>query len=163
MPESLHTLQKRYTASEPPTQGELKDALKAASSGFNRTYIIIDGLDECPNPEDAGAFKVAIQKNGRPRETVLKLLREIRGWGLKSIHLHAGSRPNKDIQDAFHKLLLKPSSNCVDLQDPKYQICVKEDIGRHIDEQLEDVQLLDDNPDLKATTKKSLMDQSDGM
>jgi len=61
------------------------------NEGLPTVYIIIDGLDECPN--DSGV---------KPhREWVLELVNELVDLQLPNIRICATSRPEADIQSAF--------------------------------------------------------------
>lgn len=161
LPKPLQVLQKRKDSDESPTQEELIDALRAVASGFKRTYIIIDGLDECPNSQDAGAFRADIE--GEPREDLLKILGVIRKWNSKGIHLCVGSRPNKDIVDALHDLLKKPASTLINLQEREYQNFILDDIDRYVGEELDGIHQFADKSDLKKEIRRSLRKKSGGM
>jgi hypothetical protein len=78
-------------------------------------YIIVDGLDECPN------FP------GRPsaREEVLDLIEELVDLNLPNIHLCVASRPEMDIRMVFEPL----TSLKISLHDESGQ---KEDINAYI-------------------------------
>lgn len=59
--------------------------LRTAVKQFSNTYIILDGLDECP------------RKTGRG--CLLKAIEEIRGWSDSRLHLLVSSRDEPDIRD----------------------------------------------------------------
>lgn len=68
-------------------------------------YIIIDGLDECPN-----SFGMP-----SPREKVLMLIKELVDLGLRDLHICVTSRPEVDISNAlnplrFHTVILHEES-----------------------------------------------------
>ena len=73
-------------------------------------YIIVDGLDECPN------FP------GRPsaREEVLNLVEELVGLELPDVHLCVASRPEMDIRIVLEELT-------------SLQICLHDEIGQKED------------------------------
>jgi hypothetical protein len=78
-------------------------------------YLIIDGLDECPDTSD----------NPSPRERVLKLLEELVNSKLPNVRICITSRPEMDI-----KLALDPLTfHSVSLHDESGQI---EDINNYI-------------------------------
>ena len=78
-------------------------------------YIIIDGLDECP---DSSGMPT-------PREGVLNLLEELLQWGLSNLRICVTSRPEVDIQNA-----LGPLANIsVSLHDQSGQI---KDISNYV-------------------------------
>ena len=79
------------------------------------TYIIVDGLDECPN------------SSGTPsaREEVLELIKELVGLKLPNVHLCVASRPEADI-----RMVLEPLTSLkISLHE---EIGQKEDIIEYI-------------------------------
>jgi len=83
--------------------------------GQRPIYVIVDGLDECPN------FP------GRPsaRDEVLELIEELAGLNLPNVHLCVASRPEMDI-----RLVLEPLTSLrISLHDESGQ---KEDIIEYI-------------------------------
>jgi hypothetical protein len=78
-------------------------------------YLIVDGLDECPNTSSMPA----------PREKVLELVEELIDSRLPNLHICVTSRPEADI-----KTVLEPLSfRSVSLQDESGQM---EDIEKYI-------------------------------
>lgn len=69
----------------PPSESGLMGVLRTAVKQFSNTYIILDGLDECP------------RKTGRG--CLLKAIEEIRGWSDSRLHLLVSSREEPDIRD----------------------------------------------------------------
>jgi len=76
------------------------DALKECMTnmlnlpGQGPIYIIVDGLDECPNfPGQPSA-----------REEVLELIEELVNWKLPNVHLCVASRPEMDIRTVLEPL-----------------------------------------------------------
>ena len=100
-----------------PDIGALKKCMTDMLSlpGQAPIYIIIDGVDECPN------FP------GRPsaREEVLDLIEELVNLKFPNLHLCVASRPEMDIRDVFKSL----TSLKVSLHDEHGQ---KEDIIAYI-------------------------------
>ena len=100
-----------------PNIGALKRCLTDMLSlpGQAPTYIIIDGLDECPN------------SSGTPskREEVLDLINELVDLKLLNVHLCVASRPETDIR----KMLEPLTSLKISLDD---EIGQKEDIIEYI-------------------------------
>jgi hypothetical protein len=91
----------------------MTDMLNLPSQG--PTYIILDGLDECPN------FP------GRPsaREEVLELVEELVSLELLDVHLCVASRPEMDI-----RMVIEPLTSLqISLHD---EIGQKEDIIKYI-------------------------------
>ena len=97
------------------------DALKSCMTdmlslpGQGPIYIIIDGVDECPN------------SSGTPsaREEVLELIEELVGLKLPNVHLCVASRPEIDIRQVLEPL----TSLRISLHDESGQ---KEDIIGYI-------------------------------
>jgi hypothetical protein len=79
-----------------PTISALKTCMAEMLSlpGQAPTYIIVDGLDECPN------------LSGTPsaREEVLELIKELVDLNLPNVHLCVASRPEVDIRMVLESL-----------------------------------------------------------
>jgi hypothetical protein len=89
IPDGLEELFSVYADSRrSPSPDELKSTLKSIIGGFENVYIVFDALDECAN-----------------RPEFLKLLEEIHGWNLDSLHLLATSRREQDIEEALSDLV----------------------------------------------------------
>jgi hypothetical protein len=101
-----------------PTTRALTDCLKDMLSlpGQGQIYIIVDGLDECP--ETQGTPSV--------RKEVLELVTELVGLKLSNLHLCVASRPETDIRRTLK--LLKPLQ--ISLDDAEGQ---KDDIDKYIE------------------------------
>jgi hypothetical protein len=78
-------------------------------------YLIIDGLDECPNSSGLPS----------PREQVLDLLKDLVELSLPNLHLCVTSRPEIDIRNSFEPL----TSRRVSLHDQSGQ---KKDIVDYV-------------------------------
>jgi hypothetical protein len=76
----------------------LKEMLTLDTQG--PTYIIMDGLDECPITSTIPS----------PREEVVELVEELVGLHLPNLHICATSRPEHDIQLALEHLTKCPVS-----------------------------------------------------
>ena len=100
-----------------PTISALKECTTNMLSlpGQAPTYIIVDGLDECPN------------FSGTPsaREEVLELLKELVDLNLPNVHLCVASRPEMDIRMALEPL----TSLKISLHD---EVGQKEDMTEYI-------------------------------
>jgi len=88
-----------------PNENDLTRCLKdvLAVPGQGKTYIIVDGLDECPN------------NTGMPtsREKVLKLVEDLHSLRLPHVRICIISRPEVDIRSFLDHL----TSQCVSLHD----------------------------------------------
>src|ERR1700741_1892285 len=92
-------LSKLYSDNGPvltPTLIALKTCIKDMLSqpGQGPIYIMVDGLDECPN--SSGTLTA--------RGKVLELIKELVGLGLPNVHLCVASRPEIDIQKVLVSL-----------------------------------------------------------
>ena len=92
--------------SRQPSEKDLTRCLKGvllAVPGQGKLYIIVDGLDECPN------------NSGMPtsREKVLKLVEDLLSLRLPHVRICITSRPEVDIRSFLEPL----ASQCVSLHD----------------------------------------------
>jgi hypothetical protein len=94
-------------------QGCLEKMLK--TGGLPTIYIIIDGLDECPNV--SGVVP--------PQERVLQLVEKVVHLRLANVHICVTSRPEADIQVTLAPL----ASHTVSLHD---EVGQKKDIGDYV-------------------------------
>jgi hypothetical protein len=91
----------------------LKEMLTHEAQG--PTYIIMDGLDECPNTSGVPS----------PREDVLGLVDDLVGLHITNLHICVTSRPEHDIHAVLEPLTLRP----VSLHDESGQ---QEDIANYV-------------------------------
>ena len=79
-----------------PTLIALKKCMKDMLSqpGQGPIYLIVDGLDECPNSSGTPT----------PRGEVLELIKELVGLKLPDVHLCVASRPEIDIKSVLESL-----------------------------------------------------------
>ena len=100
-----------------PSDSALAECLKAMLSLPDQppTYLIIDALDESPNTS----------KIPSPRESVLRLLKELVELRLEDLHICVTSRPEIDIRDVLEPL----TSRRVSLHDQTGQ---KQDIVEYV-------------------------------
>ncbi|KAI0286246.1 hypothetical protein BC826DRAFT_1109030 [Russula brevipes] len=116
----LHQLYKIYhDGTERPSDAALTQYLKNMLQlpGQVPVFIIIDGLDECPN--DFGTPSA--------RESVLNFLKDLVGLKHSSLHVCITSRPEQDISFTLSHLTI--ASHTVSLQDEKGQT---EDINSYV-------------------------------
>jgi hypothetical protein len=67
---------------------DLMATLQQILGSFQHTYIVLDALDECTE-----------------RDGLLKLINDIVGWKLGSLHILATSRKERDIEDSLECLV----------------------------------------------------------
>ena len=161
-PSSLSELEKCFDGGRTPTNILLKKVLKDVTEGFPHCYLIIDGIDECPNPEDAASHWLELK--GRPRQELLQLIVELRRWGLPSLHLFVSSRPNDDIKFGLATVLAMPPATVVDLHTPTHRH-MKNDIDKYIKHELysEFSTFSHLSTDIKTDISERLLAKSDGM
>ena len=132
-----------------PTTSALTKCVKDMLSlpGQCSIYMIIDGVDECPN------FP------GRPsaRDEVLELIEELVDLKLPNLHLCVASRPEMDI-----RVVLEPLTTLkISLHDERGQ---KEDIIKYIESVVRsDKSMRRWNEGDKRLVVNTLSDKSDGM
>jgi hypothetical protein len=95
MPQSLENIRRFHDDLVEPSLKDLESALWATSQDFSDVFLVIDALDECP--EDGA-------KNQGERGNLLKLIRDIRGWGQPSLHLFLTSRDKYDVNTGLQPL-----------------------------------------------------------
>ena len=72
------------TGNHQPSIASLQLALRSIFDCFERTYIIIDALDECTD-----------------RAKLLAWAAELFSWGKRKLHILLSSRPERDIEERF--------------------------------------------------------------
>ena len=110
-------------------------------------YIIIDGLDECP---DSSGMPT-------PREGVLNLLEKLLQLGLPNLRICVTSRPEVDIQNALGPL----ANMSVSLQDQSGQIQDISDYVRNV--AYSDKKMRSWRIDQKELVIEELSNRADGM
>jgi hypothetical protein len=103
--------------SQRPDDDVLRDCLEKMlkTEGQPTIYIILDGLDECPN--DSGLRS--------PRDRVIELVEKLVGLDLANVRICATSRPEADIQASLTTL----TSHALSLHDEDGQ---KKDIADYV-------------------------------
>ncbi|KAK3395214.1 hypothetical protein B0H63DRAFT_427281 [Podospora didyma] len=155
-PKSLLELGDYRLTSGAPPQEKLEEALRSAAQDFTRTYIVIDGVDECPNSGDYGSGQ-------GQRRVLLELLETIQQWGLDNVHLLVTSRREQDIGDAMEKLVESPQAQVFDLATTHNLASVSEDIGLFIDEEFGKGIFKRVSAELKAKVKTKLLNKAGGV
>jgi hypothetical protein len=88
--------------SRSPSDGALAGCLKDLLNlpGLAPVYLIVDGLDECPNPS-------AVRS---PRVKVLSLIKELVKTQIRNLRMCVTSRPEVDIKDVLDPLIFRSVS-----------------------------------------------------
>ena len=131
-----------------PTISALKKCMTDMLSlpGQAPTYIIVDGIDECPN--SPGRLSA--------REAVLELIEELVKLKLPSVHLCVASRPEMDI-----RMVLDPLTSLkISLHDDEGQ---REDIVAYIKSVVYSDQMRKWKEDDRELVIDTLSDKADGM
>jgi hypothetical protein len=91
----LDSLERCFDSGRVPLQDLLQQALRHVMAGFKQTFFIIDGIDKCPNPQDAASHRAILK--GHPRDELLRLINTIRHWDIDRLHFFMASRPLEDV------------------------------------------------------------------
>ena len=94
-----------HKGSRPPSDDALTRCLKELLNlpGLAPVYLIVDALDECPNPSVVRS----------PRAKVLNLIEELVTMRFQNLRICVTSRPELDIKDVLDPLIF----NCISLHD----------------------------------------------
>ncbi|KAF8518594.1 hypothetical protein JB92DRAFT_2712075 [Gautieria morchelliformis] len=140
IPDGLEKLFSAYADTRrSPSPEELKSSLKSIIGSFENVYIVFDALDECPT-----------------RSEFLKLLAEIHGWNLDTLHILATSRVEKDIAETLSGLV----SHQVLMDEPLVDGDIQVHVCRTLDD---DIKFSRCSADMKENIKKTLVEGAHGM
>ena len=148
----FHILSKFYSdhdkGSRPPSDDALAGCLKELIKlpGLAPVYLIVDGLDECPNPSVVRS----------PRAEVLTLIEELVKIRIPNMHLCVASRPELDIKDVLDPLNFR----YVSLHDEDGQ---KRDIEDYIKSVINSSKMKWWNEDDRKVAVDVLVKKSNGM
>ena len=101
----FHILSKFYSdhdkGSRPPSDDALAGCLKKLLNlpGLAPVYLIVDGLDECPNP--------SVVRSKSPRAKVLSLIKELVTLQIQNLRICVTGRPEPDIKDVLDPLIFR--------------------------------------------------------
>ncbi|KAL1985679.1 hypothetical protein VTN96DRAFT_7546 [Rasamsonia emersonii] len=110
IPASLESvLSSDLTGQRQPPLHKLLDMLRAIMQEFPASYIVLDGLDECPD-----------------REGLLGVLTKIVRWELENLHMIVLSRDEPDIRRSLEDICNEKDTVCL------RSGLVDEDIGRYV-------------------------------
>ena len=146
-PKHIRDLFDRFRNMQPDLD-RLEAALKATTDGFDRIYLTIDGLDECP-------------RKGDERSQLLELIKRIQNWGLPNLHILVTSRNEQDIEESLKPLFTCPAATRIDLETHQQE--VDTDIGIFIDERLKSPDFNSWPRKTKRSVKEALTEKADGM
>lgn len=155
-PETLLRLGECRETSGAPLQSELDEALRSAVSDFTDTYVVIDGLDECPASGNNVSGKAE-------RRILLELLQRMQAWRLANLHLLVTSRQEQDIDDAFKGIIHDPQDEIIDLGTTAYSSSVRSDISMFMDKELNKEIFVDLPDNLKTLIRECLIDKAKGV
>lgn len=134
---------------------QLENGLRSASQEFDRTYLVIDGIDECR------ASALDLEGHGLDldaQQELLDFIKRVHGWKLSGIHLLVTSRPEQGIKEALNDLL--QSSNTIDLAAPALSGQINQDMTAFLDDRL---QRKNFNNQRKVHVMDSIISKADGM
>ena len=144
IPEPLLSLfQSCQSGAKPPPTGELETLLKTLIDLYDKTFIILDALDEC---ED--------------RQELLTFLENAIGWNSQKLNVVMTSRKLKDFED-FFKAEIEEWSR-LSIQNEK----VNEDIRSYVHGKLQNDRRFKrwrGQPKVQEEIETKLMEKSDGM
>ena len=147
-----HILSKFYSehdkGSRPPSDGALAGCLMDLLNlpGLAPVYLIVDALDECPNPSVVRS----------PRAKVLGLIEELVNTQIRNLRVCVTSRPELDIKDVLDPLIFRS----VSLHDESGQ---KRDIEEYIASVINTRTTESWNEDHKKLATDVLTEKSNGM
>jgi hypothetical protein len=132
-----------------PSDGDMVECLKEMLTlgAQGPTYIIMDGLDECPITSTIPS----------PREEVLELVEELVGLHLPNVHICVTSRPEHGIRAVLEQLTLCPVSLH---EESGQQQDIADYIGSFVRSDQRMRRWLEEDKDLVV---KTLSEKADGM
>jgi len=117
--------------------------------GQEPIYVILDGLDECPNPSEVPSS----------REEILQLVKELVECQLPNLRLYIASRANVDIWSELEPLT--PTSNRISLHDEDGH---KKDIVHYVSSMVySDEKMSEWREEDKELVIKALSDRANGV
>ncbi len=126
-----------------PSRDDLLLILKEMIKGYNKTYIILDALDECLDRPD-----------------LLEVIEHIHEWKLPQLHMLVTSRMLTDIEEVLEPMI-----------EPRNRICIQSaavnsDIEIYVDYRLRNDRKLSrwiKHPKAQEEIKNTLKEKADGM
>lgn len=136
-PQALLDLQRYKDTSSNPPEKLLKKALLDGIRDFVNDFVVLDGLDECPNAEESGDTSVRDE-----RIEILRLISFMLNCELENLHVAVFSRPEPNISGHFNKLVEnrdRRACHKIDLSNLANALHVVGDIEMYIDSQFKEV------------------------
>ncbi|RDL33053.1 uncharacterized protein BP5553_08492 [Venustampulla echinocandica] len=138
---------------ERPSLQLLQEMLAQSMSGFSAAFIVIDGLDECPE-----------QNENQVEERDLLLVALGNMAAADNVHIFCTSRKEHDISVAMKEILADSShTNEIDLADQQHQKHIDQDIGLFIDTKLKSKGANFWPVEIRKKAKTKLLQKADGM
>lgn len=148
IPESAQKLSEFKNKGGHPDTERLEEVLVSSVYGFSAVYIIIDGLDECP---ELGGY----------RRKLLNSLRRILKNMPDNLHILCTSRNEPDIRTRLVPALF--GSTRMELDISSRRDIIDHDIGKYIDATLSTDDFNSWPDEVKLHARKVLIEKSDGM
>jgi len=159
-PQALLDLRSYKDTGRTPTGQLLDEALRGAMRDFDNVYVVLDGLDECPNADDA-----TNQLARDERKAILRLISFLRDWELDNLHLAVVSRPEGDISYELERqsVTRMASSYTIDLSTKENSNQVDNDMLTYISAELEAAKFRSVTLDMRERIKTTLIAKAHGM
>lgn len=157
-PDALRKLRNSREAKGGLTEKSLNEALHATIKDFDNVFIVLDGLDECPN--DTGRHGERDE-----RMAILRLISDLRTYNLKNLHLAAVSRPEFDIDAEFQRQASgsREASFTVDLSTEINANNMTADISTYIESHLKAAKFNSVSVELKSVIRETLIKKAQGL
>lgn len=123
-----------------PQSEDLMQVLKALINEFQKTYIILDALDECSD-----------------RQELLESIKEIQDWRLSGLHMLVTSRRLPDIDDELGPMIDSRSKICIQ------SAAVDADIEIYVRHRLQKLKRWQNNVQAQKEIIETLKAKADGM
>ncbi|RCI12325.1 hypothetical protein L249_0689 [Ophiocordyceps polyrhachis-furcata BCC 54312] len=133
-----------------PGTDKLEEALIATACGFSHTFIVIDGLDECP------------QLEGK-REKLLEVLNNIMDRAPRNLHVFCTSRTEPDIAGAMDDISRAPGQSFAEIDLTAKRRMLDGDIDLYVRSTLASKSYKSWPEDIKNEARDTLLEKADGM
>lgn len=158
-PQALFDFRRQQESHLSPTEDDLDGALHAALQDFDNVYVVVDGLDECPNASDFGT-----RREPDERTAILRLCSFLRDWKMDNLHLVVVSRPESDIAAEFARpAMTEGNSYVIDLSTAGNATQVEHDMLTYMDSVLSGDKFGKLQTKTRDSIKEKLADKAQGM